>query len=297
VAENLLEARLHQERLAERAGDGISFPTKTTVKSRIREGAEMDMEIAGWARALCSSLDCLAACAIGILRIPLSIQRAQLSNLNSIPDLKKKATPAQQSAWQELFDLLDLNRRKPPDHWFDWFNGMRVLTVHRARQVRLLLQRTKKPDAPQLAVVAEDPMAELKASARFDLHLRQRPGLPDLQDLATVKKVEDLWIGESAQTTLPGVFQATNELIEGVAEFLLHQWEAIEGHVDDFPPPIKKWELDRAAPPEFAGITQMKSGYRPDLGQGHGHPSLGKRLELAEKLALSEGLRRPPLPR
>lgn len=294
---NLLEARLHQGHIVDRVGaEGIRFPTSDTALDRLLEGTETEMDITGWGRALCSALDCLAACAIGVLRIPNSLLRAQFSHLKNVTNHITKATPAQQQAWQGLLELTDHHQQSLPTGWFEWVNGMRVLNVHRPRQVKVLLQRTVEPGEPQLAFVADDPAEASKVirdTARFDLHLRQRPQLSDMQDLIEAPQARDIWVGEPAQTTMPGVFLVINEMTEAVAEYLLSQWTSIEEQPADFPSPLAKWKPDRNIPPGFAGVSGITAGFRPAEGQMHTHPTLAKRLELAEQLATTAGSRRP----
>jgi hypothetical protein len=297
VVTNLLEGRLHQQHIVDRIGsDGIRFPTSETAHQRLIDGVETEMDITGWGRALCSALDCLAGCAIGVLRIPSSLLKAQFSHLGNLSNQMGKATTAQQRAWQDLLDLVDSHRANFPTGWFEWVNGMRVLNVHRPRQVNVLLQRTIEPGEPQLAFVADDPAAAsevIKATARFDLHLRQRPQLSDMQDLIEAPRAHDIWIAEPAQTTMPGVFLAVNDLIEDTTKYLLDQWIAIEARLSDFPPPISSWKPNRTIPAGFAGVTGITSGFTPAGGQMHTHPTLAKRLALAEQLATTAGSRRP----
>jgi hypothetical protein len=297
VITNLLEGRLHQQHVVERVGrDGIRFPTSETAHDRLVDGIETEMDITGWGRALCSTLDCLAACAIGVLRIPNSLLRAQFSHLNNLPAQMSKGTPVQQQAWQDLKDIIDQHQTNFPTGWFEWVNGMRILNVHRPRQVNVLLQRTLEPGEPQLAFVANDPAEAsevMKASARFDLHLRQRPQLSDMQDLIEAPRARDIWIAEPAQTTMPGVFLAVNEMVEEVAENLLDQWIAIDGQLADFPPPMSSWKPSRKLPMGFAGVSGITAGFAPAGGQIHTHPTLAKRLVLAEQLATTAGSRRP----
>jgi hypothetical protein len=297
IVTNLLEARLHQQHIVDRVdGDGIRFPTPDTARGRLIEGVETEMDITGWGRALCSALDCLAASAIGVLRIPNTLLKAQFSHLRNLPDHMSKATPPQQQAWQGLLDLLDQHQHDFPTGWFEWVNGMRVLNVHRPRQVNVLLQRTLEPGEPQLAFVANDPAEAsevMKETARFDLHLRQRPQLSDMQDLIEAPHASDIWIAEPAQTTMPGVFLAVNEMVEEVAECLLDQWISIEGQPADFPPPLSSWKPSRNIPPGFAGVSGITAGFKPAGGQIHTHPKLAKRLALAEQLATTAGSQRP----
>lgn len=285
VVENLLEARLHQDRVTATLQGGVRHPRASSIQADLQRGAEIDMDIAGWGRALCSALDCLAAVAIGILRVPLSIQRAALSHLNNLPDLMSKATGSQQRVWQDLVDLLDRHKGTYPTGWFDWLIATRNLQIHRARQVRIFLARPDDTDSPKLAVPIEL-LAELRVeSVTFDLFLRRRPEVCDMQDLIEVTRAQDLWINEPAGTTLPGVFLVTNDLTEEFSRFLLEQWRAIGGPSGDFPAPLSKWELPPGLPDGFEGVAPRGDEFAPSGSQIRGNPALATRLELAEALS------------
>jgi hypothetical protein len=265
MLDNLLEAHIHAQRVTAAVGeDGIEFPTTPEkAKAAILRGAELDADITGFARALCSALDSSASCAIGVLRIPTSILRAQLSHLNNVPAMIQKGaaySSAQRRAWEDLLSVVEHHKADFPEGWFEWLNGMRVLNIHRARQVRILLQRRRDHDEPQLAIVTEAPIDIAKEHARFDLHLRRRPQLPDMQDLIETRRAADLWINEAANTTLPGVFDAGARMVEGIASFLLDQWDRVAQSTDDFPPPSAAWD-----PP-----SDLQLGPSRALPRGHG---------------------------
>jgi hypothetical protein len=165
----------------------------------------MDMAITGCVRAMGSALDCLAAVAIGVLRTPTSITRASFGQLANFVKSKKaqNGTQRQQQAWRDWTHLVQNHENALPGGWFAWLQSMRNLNIHRGRQVHTLVQRLRANDAPQMVVFDADPMTLQRHAARFDLHLRNRPDLPDLQDFITAQKTEDLWIAEPATTTLP----------------------------------------------------------------------------------------------
>jgi hypothetical protein len=98
IRDNLIEARLHQRELEGIVGgDGVRYPERAKQKDTILRGAQMDMAITGCMRALGSALDCLAATAIGILRMPFSIQRASFSQIGKTLEPKQLAKAPQTS--------------------------------------------------------------------------------------------------------------------------------------------------------------------------------------------------------
>jgi hypothetical protein len=284
IAENLLEAHLHQEQLANIVGaEGVAMPTKETAEATVLRGAEMDMAITGCVRAMGSALDCLAATAIGVLRIPLSITRASFGGLANFPKSKAGQSPNhhQKRAWGRWAQLVETHEQKLPEGWFDWEQAMRNLNIHRGRQVHTLVQKRREPDEPQILVFDRDPEGLTRSAARFDLHLRNRPELPDMQDFVTSPKKADLWIAEPAQVTLSGVLAAINALTEEASHFLLSGWNYANKWGAAFLPPIEKWELEEEPTP-FKGIIGVDTPY--PVAYGVVNPHLGKRLELAEKL-------------
>jgi hypothetical protein len=97
----------------------------------------------------------------------------------------------------------------------------------------------------------------------------------------------------AGNSNLTGSDLVRNELVEDTAQYLLGQWIATDGQLTDFPPPISSWKPSRNIPAGFSGVTGITSGFTPAGGQMHTHPTLAKRLALAEQLATTSGSRRP----
>lgn len=287
LGENLLEAQLHYEALKEIfGGEGLPYPSGADPKEYARQGAEIDMHLTGIVRALGSALDCLAAVAIGVLRIPRSLQRAGLPTLTA--DLRdqilgkgKSRSENQEKSWQQFYDLIEGATASQPAGWFDWLMGMRNLNVHRARLTRVMLGRPKD-EHPVLVVFASEPI-DLAKDARFDLHLRKRPHLPDAQDFISASKFEDLFLNETADTTLFGVLHITAVFLEEAADFLLAAWRQIPGKLEDFPTPVGRWGLEPDDARPFDGVAPGSKNMDA-YEQLRGHPELAKRLGIAERL-------------
>jgi hypothetical protein len=285
IRDNLVEARLHQQHLVDIVGnEGVRYPEKATYMDTLRRGAEMDMAITGCTRALGSALDCLGAVAIGVLRMPFPITRGSFGDIARVVEPKTLATgkPKQQHVWADLHALLERHGNLPPDGWLDWLIGMRNLNVHRARKTHILLQRVRDTGQPQMIAFTAHPEEVAKKTARFDLHLRRRPDLPDMHDLIISPTVTDLWINERATTTLPGVFKGVNDLIEDATRFLADWWQYARKWPNEFPPPVGKWELPSPPFLSFGGVAPSAAPHQLDLGRVS--PLLAKRLALAERL-------------
>jgi len=285
IRANLVEARLHQRQFAAIVGDdGARYPTPETLKKTLRQGSEMDMAITGCTRALGSALDCLGAVGIGVLRMPYPITSGSFRDIDREMSPKVLATgsPKQQQLWSDLHKLCENHRKQPPDGWLDWLFGMRNLNVHRARQARIRLQRMRDTDEPQLLVKTSEPEQIAKETARFDLHLRNRPGLPDMHDFITSPMTSDLWINEPATTTLPGIFEAVNALVDEASQFLASCWRYAGDSPTEFPPPVAKWKLHPPPWPSFDGIAPNATRF--PVNYGAAGSQIAKRLELAERL-------------
>lgn len=288
LADNLLEARLAQQAFDELVpAEGLRMPTKDTLRTHIRDGAWADMHLAAFVRALESGFDCLAAVAIGVMRVPLPLSRAQLSQFNPKNSLVAP-TPQLARGWADWQKLLNFHTAAPPAGWREWLNGMRNLHVHRAHQNRILLQRAITPGEPQVLFVSSTPEADMKSMARFDQHLRRRPHLADMEDYVLSPTVSDLWLDEKAQVTLAGVFDAANEFVEDAAHFLLAWWRYAEKWSSTaFPPPKKAWKPAQALGPSFGGAAP--SGSKFQAARGEAHPNLTRRLAVAHKLRVQLG--------
>jgi hypothetical protein len=218
IGDNELAACLHRDRLDDLVGGGRSLPRRSDAVAVLRKGTEIDMALTGCFGALASALDCLAAVAIVLCRLPLSIIRADINQLEPLPPtVQRLGTEPQQGVWRELTALVQALRASPPAGWFDWLVAMRNVMTHRARQERILLQQTIEDGEPQLAVVTDTP-SDVVDTWRFDLHLRTRPSLPDMQEFTRPGALSDLWMKEPAVDTLPAPLLLVGELIERVAK-------------------------------------------------------------------------------
>ena len=282
IGDNVLAACLHQERIAQLVGAGRSLPRGLDAVAVLSGSTEVDIGLTGFFGALPSALDCLAAVAIGVCRLPRSITKADINDLESLaPKLHAAGTAAQRQVWDDVAALVARHRALLPVGWFDWLMAMRNLMTHRARQERILLQQTIEDGRPQLAVVTDTP-SDVTDTWRFDLHLRKRPSLPDMQEFTRAGALADLWMKEPVADTLPALLLLVGELIDGVAERVLAVWEQAEATPSDFPAPAARWALESEPGPSFDGITGAASAFRPHVGLSHSQ--LGRRLELAERV-------------
>jgi len=282
VADNLLAACMYRERLDELAGGGRVLPRGQDAVTVLRESTAIDGALASFFGSLPSALDCLAGVAIGVCRLPRSITKADVADLNPLSaTAHASGTAAQQATWADLATLVSRERNAGPTGWFDWLMAMRNLLTHRARQQRILLQQTIASGEAQLAVVTDTP-SDVTDTWRFDLHLRKRPSLSDMQDFTLPGAMSNLWIAEPATDTVPGVLMLAGGLVDAVAGRLLVVWEQAAASPADFPAPLSKWTLEPEPGPSFDGMSGVASAFRPAGGVAHGQ--LQRRLDLAARV-------------
>jgi hypothetical protein len=291
VADNLLEARLSAHALTELLGtDGRRMPTAATGRDHIRQGAWIDLHLGALTSGLQAAFDCLAATAIGVLRVPVSLKRAQITQIDDLTLAHfKPPSPDLDRAWRDWTKLVEHHKTAPPVGWWQWLAASRHQRVHRARQNRVHIQRVREDDQPQVLLLTEDPGAVNAQVARFDIHLRRRPHLADMEDFVLAPDPNDLWLAEPAEVTVAGVFDAANEFVEEAAHFLMAWWRYADKWRRCFPPPAgRAWEPEKALGASFDGVAPRTTPFRPATGMGY--PTLGRRLGLAQSLRTAGAL-------
>lgn len=284
IEENLVEARLHELDVSALVGPhGVPMPYENASVNDHLRNDRLEMNTAGFFRAFGSTLDCLAAVLIGVVRIPMSLRFAEMGALARFdPATTGKLVPddvsgAQRDAWDDLVNLLDDLRRREPAGWYVWGLELRNAMLHRGRGVRAFLPR---PRRTRLQVVTDTP---LPALLRFDYYLRKRPWLPDLVQLARAESAGDVWIHEPVQDTLRGLFEHLSGMVAELATWALAQW-ADQAETPTFSAPTAAWQLGREPDTDFAGFAERRTGAEFDaimVGPGGVEP-----LRLAEQLRL-----------
>jgi hypothetical protein len=98
-------------------------------------------------------------------------------------------------------------------------------------------------------------------------------------------------LAEVGAQTIVGCFNATNELVESLAEFLIAKLD--DAGVARIAPPERKWTLEAAGSGEFSGFAPAPLGR--EFVDGVINPRDEERINLATELgALERDLDRPP---
>ena len=84
VLENLNETYIHEDLFRKRIGDGLPYAGTGSPGSVFREHDEAELHVAGFLRAVGSTLDCLAAVSFGVLRAGWNIRKADWEQIQKV---------------------------------------------------------------------------------------------------------------------------------------------------------------------------------------------------------------------
>jgi hypothetical protein len=262
VAVNLREAADHQANVVSLVGPNGRAMLDPAQPEEYQQLYDLDRELVGFFRAAGSLLDCLAALAIGALRLPFSIQRADAGDLGRIAAQAQRADEPLASVWTRASEAVERVRTGSPDGWLEWTIEMRNAVIHRARQLQTWLPRaSRQAGQPQFIVRSNQPVWRL---VRYEPHPRRRPWLPDLLALASAQGAEDNWLAEPATVTLAGTLSRLLALVEGLAAVLLEvSDEAAAGHVQ-LPAPVDRWRIGPTSPAWRVAAAESFLGFELD---------------------------------
>jgi hypothetical protein len=287
VETNLREAAEHAAAFISLVGpNGRRMPDPNRPRE-LQEMLDLDRELVGFFRAAGSLLDCLAGAAIGTLRLPLSIHRADAGALGRLARLAAAAQGDSALAWDRAAAAVEAVRGAPPEGWFEWTLEMRNAVVHRARQLRIWLPRaTRRPGQPQLIVPTDQPPHRL---LRYEPHLRRRPWLPDLGALGAAGRASDNWLPEPATVTLRGILDRLEQMVESVTEVLLEVWDDVGSGRLQLQTPVADWAVDHGSPAWRVAAAGAFLGFEPDtqsppLTAMVMNPREARRMQIAERL-------------
>ncbi len=179
--------------------------------------------------------------------------------------------------WRAFAALLQRHAESPPHDWMEWALRMRHTMVHRPRQFLMFIQRERQ-GPPLIVVSGTNPHELAMRGASFDAYLRRRPWVPNLHDMATAGRAQDLWLQEPVQVTLPGIRILVNGLVEECAQLLASSWQTSSGRLQA---PADEW---RVTPPEALRFIGVAPTVVPAISRLHMSDVSGTRTALAERV-------------
>lgn len=265
--------------------NGRTMPGPETTVEELVNLKRIHRAMTDFARAFGSTLDCLAAAAIGVLGLPGSLQRASGTSLFRFPELTQAAPQTQHDAREKAAALFAEHAESDPAGWLAWMLELRDAVVHRGHLTNIWLNL---PRHGQLAVASGTHPAYL---TRVEPHLRGKPWQPDMFSLSGPGTATDamIWLPEPATRTIAEVKLRTVALVDALAAMLA---EVLTINRAGWQLPEGQWHLERTTGRPRTASASKFGGFDPDYPapaptQMRVHPRSAARLELAERLRRS----------
>lgn len=272
VETNLVEAKLHVLELHDWWERASAFRRKGEVSAEAPHFKHpvptspadwlpdrmVDLHIAGAARALASTLDCLAAVIIGVLPLSADILRADFTRTVGRLGASADAGQSESAAPDAKFaaDFMQLLGRSGPAGWHRWLMTFRNMLVHRARRlcVSSVSAQAKVLDAEGNAVFRAESVRLLPAE----------PELSEIESWAQTRSSPFL-LQEPALVTVPRLLGSTTKLISDASEALERIWERRRANPDLIPQPASQWKHGPRDRCNFAGYEPGSAPVRFEL--------------------------------
>ncbi len=249
IETNLVEAKLHyfewldaRERGNRRIVDAatrnfygdIEFktPPSTSPLDDLPNKLE-PLHICGFFRAIGSALDCLGAVIVGVLGLPVSLRRSDISkarkSLSGLTASSNRGVMLQLD-FRDYFQQLIVDNGA--EDWLEWADQYRNMFVHRGR--RTIYNKLVSQDVHLL-----DASGQVIPRVTSTLHLAK---YPDRSEVEALLKSKEILLSEDADTTLSGIFKSCRELGEHTCERLLSIWQTRRSDPQLIEQPINQWD-------------------------------------------------------
>jgi hypothetical protein len=233
---------------------GLPYPDAADSLNDMLRYERLRASVAGFFDAVGTALDCLAAILIVVARVPLSVQRADFTQLSRLDPAKARsaafAKPVpehQRDLWQQLVAELDVPPDTGPSDWLNWSLEMRNALTHRGRVTNVYLPRRIS------GRIAVPPTRMPQSLYRYDLHLRSRPWLPAIEGMLAGTNLPASWLDEPAGRTTAGLFSELVKYTERVVRWANDCWT--DPVQQSLVPPARRWVLPPPPQLQFAGIN------------------------------------------
>jgi len=281
IQDALTDASLARREVHDHTGpNGLPYSRAEESLNDMLRHVQLRRSVANFFDALGTTLDCLAAVLVVVTRAPFSVQKADFGHLRQLnPDAKYKAFAAeipaeQRQLWRELKTELAAAEAAGPADWLDWSLEMRNALTHRGRVTNIYLPRRI---STQLAV---PPTTQPQSLYRYDLFLRRRPWLPEIEGMLAANGLPNSVLDEPAWQTIDGLHAALVTFTEALIAFSRKYWQRANGGLVA---PVQRWSLSADPALDFVGIDPKSkiplSGAIGGINQEH--------VRLAERLRLT----------
>jgi hypothetical protein len=192
------------------------------------------LHIAGFFRAVGSTIDCLGGASIGVLALPTSLLKADMERaLGALAKMKAPTTDGAKLQADFGVRLASFIASAGPNGWLRWTTDYRNMLVHRGRRMQLTLLERR-------GATLHAPDGRPIMLARSIRQLAQDPGLSDIESLLSLATKAPV-LTEDAITTLEGVMASTRTLSETTAAALLDVWTKRRANPGLIVQPKEQW--------------------------------------------------------
>jgi hypothetical protein len=264
------EVRIRQHLLS--GGDPLKFPPPVSPADELPPLA-WELHEAGFFRAIASTLDCLAAVALGIGAFPRDLFRTDWGRLND--ELNKTVSTPPSGKGQVLQaklaqDILDAVAALPPEGWIPWASETRNMLVHRARLMGL--EQGHVPGRGRISL----PGAPARW-LRIAHHLPRRPDLSLIEGMRDSPQIDDFCFAEDGRETTERLLASCHQLAESVGALVLSFWQERKSDPSLITQPVaKQWPPRRQTALTFGGFAPGTLPF--DVDTMMLDPALGQRL-------------------
>ncbi len=267
IPDNLLEMKSQLEALNETCDGAFRHPSAETAAMDGKQTRMARMNVTDFFRAAGSTLDCMAAVSIGILRTPLSIEKASFSQLIRGLEMHLKGdVPQHQRNSTANFDsMIESVKNDPWPGWLSWTSDMRNVCIHRARRLFMMLPVDEDKPSTKLHVVTDNPYDVLMSTSRYMPHLPTKPALPELLNLGTSSGINEVYLNEDAVQTASAISFVVTDLVEKITAQLVDIWQGKDNSPANFKAPECAWQLPEVQSATFQGTSQNKQDVEADF--------------------------------
>ncbi|HLG13040.1 MAG TPA: hypothetical protein VJH03_00740 [Blastocatellia bacterium] len=270
IEANLVEAKLHyfewldaRKRGNERIVDSVSTDAAGELRFKMPPATRplddlpnklQTLHICGFFRAVGSSLDCLGAVIIGVLGLPTSLRRCDISKARTaLSKVTSSATAGAQlqADFRDFFEQVRV--ATGVQDWLEWTDQYRNMFVHRGR-------RMAYPQIVSQDVVLFDSNGQVIPRSTSTLHLAK---YPDRSEIEALIKSKDVLLNEDAEVTLNGIFKSCRELDEHTCERLLAVWKERRNNPALIEQPADQWD-NKIRSCDFNGYEPNSEQLRAD---------------------------------
>jgi hypothetical protein len=211
-----------------------------------------ELHVAGFFRAVGSTLDCLGATIVGVLGLPLRILTTGfgevLRYLNQVALLP--AIPPEHLAFLGFFQ--QAMAAAGPVGWTQWALDMRNMLVHRGRRLEPVF----------IAPIAAGLLVPHGDRLRVQHLLPVDPSRQEIEVLREGNSPFDGDLREHADETLTGIFGSLVQLTQAGAANMLDVWRQRRANPQALPQPLDKQWPNLASSPATGFV-----GYQPNTAQ------------------------------